>query len=199
MTRWRVPASSGERRSFPASSGSPLHRIQSPFWPPAPRRSAPGHSGSNPPRGSRSRAPGRPGRCVRQDPDDSARSRRRCGTLQSRLVRDDDAIFPCLGGFAFSEHGDGSHIWRDFPDARLVVPQVLIQNDGHDALLRVTVQVEPRSSPGDVEQQIDDLFQRARGWIQIPASCRRKPDQCPRRIVPQPDERGNHRSPPRLP
>ena len=30
-------------------------------------------------------------------------------------------------------------------------------------LLRVTVQVGPRSAPGDVEEQIGDLFQRARG------------------------------------
>jgi menaquinone-specific isochorismate synthase len=90
--------------------------------------------------------------------------------LDSRLVRDDGGIFPCLGGFAFGEHGDGSPLWRDFPSARLVIPQVLIQNDGHEALLRVTVEVEPRSAPGDVEQQIDDLLQRARGWIQIPRS-----------------------------
>jgi len=90
--------------------------------------------------------------------------------LHSGLIRDDGAIFPCLGGFAFAEHGDGSQIWRDFPSARLLIPQVLVQNDGHDALLRVTVEVEPRSSPSDVERQIDDLFQRARGWTQVPLS-----------------------------
>ena len=90
--------------------------------------------------------------------------------LDSRLVRDDGGIFHCLGGFAFGEHGDGSPLWRDFPSARLVIPQVLIQNDGHESLLRVTVEVEPRSSPGDVEQQIDDLLQRARDWIQVPRS-----------------------------
>jgi isochorismate synthase len=84
--------------------------------------------------------------------------------LQARLVRDDDAAFPCISGFAFGEHGDAAHIWSDFPDARLVVPQVLIQNDGDEALLRVTVQVEPRSVPANVEQQMLDLFQRARHW-----------------------------------
>jgi menaquinone-specific isochorismate synthase len=88
--------------------------------------------------------------------------------LQSRLVLDDGATFPCLGGFAFGEHDEGSHIWNDFPGARLVIPQVLIQNDGHDALLRVTVEVAPRSSPGEIEKQIDDLFQRARGWVRVP-------------------------------
>jgi isochorismate synthase len=88
--------------------------------------------------------------------------------LSSGLVRDDCAIFPCVGGFAFSEQSAGSHVWRDFPGARLVIPQVLVQNDGHDVLLRVTVEVEPRSAPSDVEQQIDDLLQRARGWVQAP-------------------------------
>jgi menaquinone-specific isochorismate synthase len=90
--------------------------------------------------------------------------------LHSGLVRDDGSVFPCLGGFAFAENGDGPPRWRDFPGAKVVIPQVLIQNDGHEALLRVTVEVEPRSSPGDVEQQIDDLVLRARGWIQVPLS-----------------------------
>jgi isochorismate synthase len=90
--------------------------------------------------------------------------------LQSGLVRDDAAIFPCLGGFAFGEYRNGSPIWRDFPSARLVIPQVLVQYDGHDALLRVTVEIEPRSSPSDVEQQIDHLFHHARGWVQTPPS-----------------------------
>jgi menaquinone-specific isochorismate synthase len=84
--------------------------------------------------------------------------------LPARVVRDDEAVFPCLGGFAFGVQADGAHIWSDFPDARLVVPQVLIQNDGDEALLRVTVQVEPRSVPADVEQEVLDLFQCARDW-----------------------------------
>jgi isochorismate synthase len=84
--------------------------------------------------------------------------------VQSRLVRDDDAVFPCIGGFAFGEQGDGAHIWSDFSDARLILPQVLIQQDGDDALLRVTVQVEPRSVPADVERQMLELFQRAHDW-----------------------------------
>jgi isochorismate synthase len=84
--------------------------------------------------------------------------------IRSAVIRDDDANFPSLGGFAFSEHGDGSHIWSDFPGARLVVPQVLIQNNGHDALLRVTIQVGPRSTPGEIEQQMHDLLGRAREW-----------------------------------
>jgi isochorismate synthase len=84
--------------------------------------------------------------------------------VQARLVRDDDLVFPCIGGFAFGERGGGAHIWSDFPDAKLVVPQVLIQNDGVEVLLRVTVPVEPRSVPAEIEQQMFDLFQRARLW-----------------------------------
>jgi isochorismate synthase len=90
--------------------------------------------------------------------------------LRDGLVRNDDAIFPSLGGFAFSEHGHRSDVWRDFPGARLVVPQVLIQNDGDNAVLRVTVQVGPRSAPLDIEQQIGHLFHRARSWIAVPLS-----------------------------
>jgi menaquinone-specific isochorismate synthase len=92
--------------------------------------------------------------------------------VNARLVRDDDAVFPFIGGFAFGEHGDGSQIWSDFSDARLVVPQVLIQNDGDASLLRVTVQVEPRSVPADIEQQMLDLFQLARDWC-----CAQRPVQ----------------------
>ncbi len=88
--------------------------------------------------------------------------------MQSALVRDDDAIFPSLGGFAFGEQGDGSHIWSDFPAARLVVPQVLIQDDGDDALLRVTIPVGPSSAPGDIAQQMRDLSARAREWCNAP-------------------------------
>jgi menaquinone-specific isochorismate synthase len=84
--------------------------------------------------------------------------------VRARLVRDDDAVFPCVGGFAFGKLGEGAHIWNDFSDAKLVVPHVVIQQDDDDALLRVTVQVEPRSVPADVERQMLDLFQRAHDW-----------------------------------
>ena len=78
-----------------------------------------------------------------------------------------------------------------------MVPQVLIQNDGDGTLLRVTVQVGPRSAPGDVEEQIGDLFQRARGWIQSPLSviAHRTVSALNRSRVEDP---GSHRLPPRL-
>ena len=168
MTRCRVRASSDDRRSFPESSASHLPRIRSPFWPLAPRRSAPGRSGSNPVRVSRSRAPGRHGRCARQAPDDSARSRRRCGSGIEPRSRRRCHLSHASAGSPSANAGDGSHIWSDFPDARLVVPQVLIQNDGHDALLRVTVQVDPRSSPAEVERQMRDLLRHALAIGSIP-------------------------------
>ena len=90
--------------------------------------------------------------------------------MESTLVRDDDFAFPSLGGFAFGEQSDGSDVWSNFPDARLVVPRVLIQNDGHESLLRVTVPAQPRSAPADVEEQICDLFARARDWSNAPLS-----------------------------
>jgi isochorismate synthase len=91
--------------------------------------------------------------------------------VQAKVVRDDDVVFPCIGGFAFSQQSDSADIWRDFPDAKLVVPQVLIQNDGANALLRVTVQVEPRSAPAEIEQRMRDLFQLARGWSSARLPC----------------------------
>ena len=36
--------------------------------------------------------------------------------LRSRLVRDDAAVFLHTGGFAFSELGDGSHLWERLPE-----------------------------------------------------------------------------------
>ena len=89
--------------------------------------------------------------------------------MQAALVRDDSASFPSLGGFAFG--ADGSPIWCDFPGARFVVPQVLIQSDGGNALLRVTVEVSPRSAPGDVERQLHQLCERARAWSEAPLSA----------------------------
>ena len=88
--------------------------------------------------------------------------------VYSTLVREDDAPFPCVAGFAFSDRSEVSSIWRDFPGARLVIPEVLIQTDDRQALLRVTLEVGPRSMPRDIERQIDEHLDRARGWIQTP-------------------------------
>ena len=140
MTPWRVPASSGEPRSYSHVERLPFAPDPVAFLAASSAALGSGTLWEQPATGLafagagsaceiRATGPGRFGQV-------SAAMR----DLQSGLVRDDDAIFPCLGGFAFSEHSDRSHIWRDFPGARLVIPQVLIQNDGHDALLRVTVQ-----------------------------------------------------------
>ena len=169
---------SGKRHSILESSGSRSHRMQSPFCPPAPRRSAPGHSGSNPVQGSRSRA-----RVGLGDACDRIRSIRPNiygdARLRSRLVRDDAAVFPCLGGFAFSELGDGSHLWSDFPSARLVVPQVLIQNDGDGA---AEGHGSGRAEIGAGRCRAADrrsVPTRTR-LDPIPAFCHCTPDRCPR-------------------
>jgi menaquinone-specific isochorismate synthase len=51
-------------------------------------------------------------------------------------------------------------------------------------LLRVTVEVEPGSSPSDVEQHIDDLFERARSWVQAPISIDKAPSNVRVELLP---------------
>ena len=119
--------------------------------------------------------------------------------LQSRLVRDDGATFPCLGGFAFGVHGNGSHIWNDFPGARLVIPQVLVQNDGHDALLRVTVEV---ASEIVTSRHRTANRRSLRNALAVGSRPRLLPTQArplsASNLFPA-ELRGNHRSPPRSP
>src|SRR5829696_6482414 len=162
MTPWRVPASSDEPRSSPTLSSCPLRRIQSRSSPQAPQRSTPEHSGSNPPWASRSPAPGRPAKSVQQDPADSARSQRRCATCSRGWFVTTVASSPA------SEASPSASTATDRISGG--ISQAPIQNDGHDALLRVTIKVEPRSSPSEVEQLIDDLLQHARRWVQVPLS-----------------------------
>jgi isochorismate synthase len=78
----------------------------------------------------------------------------------------EDAPFPWIGGFAFTTEDDESSLWQAFPDGMLVVPRVLLQCDGGDrsALLRVTVEVGPASSPFRVENEFDDALEQGRRW-----------------------------------
>lgn len=87
--------------------------------------------------------------------------------MSERLVRDDEeTMFPIVGGFAFAAgNEDGStSIWRDFPDAMFVVPRVLLQATDGAALVRVTLPIEPGSSPGHVEREMRALHDLARQW-----------------------------------
>ena len=89
--------------------------------------------------------------------------------LPQRLIRgDEDPPFPCLGGFAFADSAPQSLLWRDFSDAMLSVPEVLLQVQDGGALIRVTVQVAPGSAPGCVERRLQDLLRRARRWANSP-------------------------------
>ena len=89
--------------------------------------------------------------------------------LQQSLVRaDEDAPFPCIGGFAFAETAQRANSWRDFSDAMMIVPEVLLQVQGEEALIRITVQVEPGSSPSCVERRLRNLLQRAHDWASAP-------------------------------
>ena len=89
--------------------------------------------------------------------------------LGERLVRDDEDVpFPFIGGFAFDERGKGSTTWHNFSDAMFIVPEVLLQVTGHDALIRITVQVDPVTSADYVERRVCDLQERVRQWANAP-------------------------------
>jgi isochorismate synthase EntC len=108
--------------------------------------------------------------------------------LQQRVVRDDeDAAFPCIGGFAFADTAQREISWRDFSDAMMVVPEVLLQVQGQDALLRITVRVEPGSSPSFVEKRLRDLLQRAHHWASAPLTVLPHQTNVRRQSVPSRD------------
>ena len=89
--------------------------------------------------------------------------------LSERLVRDgEDVPFPFIGGFVFDESGERATTWRDFSGAMFIVPEVLLQVASHDALIRITIQIDPETSAGNVERRVCDLLQRARQWATAP-------------------------------
>jgi menaquinone-specific isochorismate synthase len=107
--------------------------------------------------------------------------------LKQRLIRDEDAAFPCIGGLAFAESAQRGLSWRDFPAAMLIVPEVLLQSHSGGALLRITVQVEPGSSPGDVERHVQELLGRARHWATTPLVVLPHPTNVRSQSVPRRD------------
>ncbi len=88
--------------------------------------------------------------------------------LGETFSRDDDAIFPIIGGFAFDVDGESSTIWRAFPDSRMVIPRVVLQTDGDSALVRVTLPIEPGASAHDVGDEMRRLFDDAQRWAEMP-------------------------------
>ena len=108
--------------------------------------------------------------------------------LQQRLIRgDEDAPFPCIGGFAFAERAQRESSWRDFSDAMLIVPEVLLQIQGGDALLRITVQVAPGSSSDSAERRLRDLLRRAHHWATTPLTVLPRQTHVWRQSVPSRD------------
>jgi isochorismate synthase len=84
--------------------------------------------------------------------------------MQQRLNRDDEAAFPTVGGFAFAEAPDESVLWRAFPDAMLTVPRVVMQIHNGRALVRVSLKVDPTSSPEALASELASRQREAREW-----------------------------------
>jgi isochorismate synthase len=84
--------------------------------------------------------------------------------LKRRLIRDDEAAFPALGGFAFAEAPDEPVLWHAFPDAILTVPRVVLQVHDAHALVRVTLKVDPTSSPEALASELGSQQRQAREW-----------------------------------
>lgn len=94
--------------------------------------------------------------------------------LEALIVRDDQGIFPLIGGFAFAPMGEASPTWRHFSDAMLVIPHVLIQIADGSALVRVTVPGDPDASADDIDAALDSSLERARTWARsaLPETAR---------------------------
>ena len=85
--------------------------------------------------------------------------------LRGRVVRDDDAFFPLLGGFAFDSASKQDDGWREFPDGRLIVPQVLLQVTPGGSHLRVTLPTEMETVDPAITYDLATLLNRALAWI----------------------------------
>ncbi len=108
--------------------------------------------------------------------------------MRQRLIRgDEDAPFPCIGGFAFADCGQRALPWCDFSDATLNVPEVLLQIQGEEVLLRITVQVAPESAPSSVERRLQSLLRRARHWADTPLTVLPHQTNVRRQSVPSRD------------
>ena len=89
--------------------------------------------------------------------------------LGQRLVHSGaESRFPLIGGFAFADAQEPSPLWRDFPDALLVAPEILLHIDDRTAVARVTLTVEPRASVPAVARQVQDRLEHARAWAAAP-------------------------------
>jgi isochorismate synthase len=88
--------------------------------------------------------------------------------LRSRVVREDNALFPLLGGFAFDACSGGDDAWRDFPAGRLVVPRVLLQVTPGGSYLRVTLPAPSMDSDAGINTELATLLSRGLEWLTAP-------------------------------
>ena len=105
--------------------------------------------------------------------------------LRQRLLRSEtEAVFPVLGGFAFSDHAPDAPPWSDFPAALLIVPRTLLQCDGSETVLRTTIRVEPTASLAACERETQELAHRARQWAGHSLHPHAPPSVSTRRSLP---------------
>jgi isochorismate synthase len=83
-------------------------------------------------------------------------------------VREDNEVFPLLGGFAFDTPADRSEAWREFPDGRLVVPMVLLQVTPAGSHLRVTLPANSGLTGAAPTKELEALLGQALDWLSAP-------------------------------
>jgi salicylate biosynthesis isochorismate synthase len=88
--------------------------------------------------------------------------------LRTRVVREDDEPFPLLGGFAFDASTERDPAWREFPDGRLVVPQVLLQVTPAGSHLRITLPAVSGVLDATTAGELADLLDRGLEWLTAP-------------------------------
>ena len=88
--------------------------------------------------------------------------------LRERVVRQDNELFPLIGGFAFDASVGRDPEWREFPDGRLSVPMVLLQETPDNAHLRVTLPAASRTTDGVTTRELAALLRRALAWLSAP-------------------------------
>lgn len=87
------------------------------------------------------------------------------GSLRGQVVREDNELFPLLGGFSFDVNAERDELWREFPDGRLVVPQVLLQVTPAGSHLRVTLPSSISSAHEAMSSALVALLHRGLEWI----------------------------------
>lgn len=87
----------------------------------------------------------------------------------SECVDDQSQLpLPLLGGFSFSPITPRDSAWHDFPNARLLVPLVLLQVADGVAHLRVTIPTSQDTPKEEIDAAVASLLERAGRWARLP-------------------------------